>query len=622
MIGLRGKILLGVGALLMILVVISALASAVLGRYGRSTERLLEEDLASVIACESIMGSIDQMIVHLRRAQTGEIEAAQQGVPKHVKDIEAQLAVQAGLITATGEQELTEQFRQEWRQFRQDYPGLFAPGLTIPQRQAYYTSTVFPGTQRLKETARDLSHVNIAAVQATHQKVQSIAHTAKFTMHLLLVSGLAVALMVVWFIGRTVLRPLQALTESVQQIERDRLDLAVPVHSTDELGRLSIAFNDMTQHLRSRRRDDEERLLRTRQTTQLAIDSLPDAVMVVSPDGRVELVNQIARRLFSVEPGMPVGSLPHRGLSELHSLALSEERMPEFAGFDSAIRTDDAGQERFFLPKAVPIATDEGRVVGSTLILADVTDLRRLDQMKSGLLSMVSHELKTPLTSMRMILHLLVEQKIGPLTLDQLELITAARDDSDRLHQIVENLLDMGRIEAGRALMDVHPVPAGELVEQSVRALRPAFDDHGIDLLYDPPDPDPLVMADATRIGHVLTNLLGNAVKYTPRGGSVRVSIARLGPEWVEIAVADTGAGIPRQYQHRVFEKFFRVPGQAGESGAGLGLAIARDVVSAHGGQIGVESIEGSGSTFRFILRRAEAGTDEVVHGTEAATVG
>jgi len=252
----------------------------------------------------------------------------------------------------------------------------------------------------------------------------------------------------------------------------------------------------------------------------------------------------------------------------------------------------------------VPIRDREGRLIGLTIVLADVTDLKRLDEMKNNLLSLVAHELKTPLTSMRMVLHLLVEGRIGALTDKQHELVLAARDDSDRLHQIIENLMDMARIESGRVLMETRPVAVEDLVAAALEPMRPAFAEHGVSLEVDLPAEAPaaVVMADPTRVGHVFANLLNNALKYTRPGGHVRVVARGVAGGVVEFSVTDDGEGIPRQFLGRVFEKFFSAPGQPGDSGTGLGLAIVKDIIEAHGGRVSVESEPGRGTTFRFTL--------------------
>jgi signal transduction histidine kinase len=233
------------------------------------------------------------------------------------------------------------------------------------------------------------------------------------------------------------------------------------------------------------------------------------------------------------------------------------------------------------------------------------------------MLAVVSHELKTPLTSIRMAMHLLLEERVGALTAKQSELLVAARDDSDRLNQIIENLMDMGRLESGRVMMDFQSVHPDELMNEAVQPFTTAFKDRGVELKVEAPPELPDVLADQTRIGHVFSNLLSNALKFTPPGGTVRLSGEALA-DAVQFSVSDTGSGIPKEFLPRVFERFFRVPGQsagAGGGGAGLGLAIAQEIVAAHGGQISADSAEGAGSTFRFTLRRDDVVSSDGSNG-------
>jgi NtrC-family two-component system sensor histidine kinase KinB len=240
--------------------------------------------------------------------------------------------------------------------------------------------------------------------------------------------------------------------------------------------------------------------------------------------------------------------------------------------------------------------------------------------MKSGLLSVVSHELKTPLTSIRMASHLLLEERVGPLNNKQTELLMAARDDADRLQKIIEDLLDMGRLESGGVKLDLRPESPEKLVTDAVNPLESSFHDKGVHLEIDVPADAPMVLADAQRIEHVFTNLLTNALKFTNPGGRVRVFIE---PEEtvVRFVVEDTGIGIPQEHLGRVFERFFRVPRNQ-PPGAGLGLAIAKEIVEVHGGSMAVRSTEGEGSRFSFALPCAEALSNaqppEVAHETRS----
>jgi signal transduction histidine kinase len=239
------------------------------------------------------------------------------------------------------------------------------------------------------------------------------------------------------------------------------------------------------------------------------------------------------------------------------------------------------------------------------LVLQDVTQLRQQEEMKKGVISTVSHQLKTPLTSIRMAIHLLLEEKIGTLTEKQVELLVAAREDSDRLHSILNNLLDISRIEYGKAQIEFRAVPPHSMISEAVEPFRRAAQDQGVSLTVEIPGDLPEVQADTTRINHVFGNLLSNALKYTPPGGKIILS-AKADEERVKFSVSDTGRGIPSKYLPRIFEQFFRVPDQGAETGAGLGLAIVKEIVEAHGGTVDVESQEGKGATFTFTLRRAD----------------
>ncbi len=204
------------------------------------------------------------------------------------------------------------------------------------------------------------------------------------------------------------------------------------------------------------------------------------------------------------------------------------------------------------------------------LILHDVTQQRQQDEIKSGAISTVSHQLKTPLTSIRMAIHLLLEEKVGGLSPKQADLLVAAREDADRLDTIVDELLDIGRIESGKARMDLRPVPPIDLVSREMEAYRRAARDGGVSLVVDLPATLPPVWADPTRIAHVFANLLSNALKYTPPGGKVTLS-AKAEGEFVRFQVSDTGVGIPEKYLPRIFEQFFRVPDQGPGTGVRVG---------------------------------------------------
>jgi PAS domain S-box-containing protein len=362
----------------------------------------------------------------------------------------------------------------------------------------------------------------------------------------------------------------------------------------------------MARQLRHYRQTDYSRLLRAQRTSQATIDSFPDPVLVVDGEGLVEMANPAAQRLLGVagkkpEQSAPAVWQPPEPLREPLREAVQNQRpyLPE--EFDRAVTLRLDGQDRSLLPRILPIRDPYGFTLGAAVLLEDVTRFRLLDQVKSDLVATASHELKTPLTSVRLALHLLLEEAVGPLTPKQTELLLDARDNAERLLAMVNNLLDLARLEQGREHLQLRPEPPRAVLQAAAEAVRPRAEDKGISVTVEAPDDLPLVAVDDQRLGHALGNLLDNAVAYTERGGRITLSAAAEG-DGVTLAVADTGLGIPPEHLPHVFERFFRIPGRGPGGGTGLGLAIVREIVTAHGGTIACASQPGQGTVFRITL--------------------
>lgn len=208
--------------------------------------------------------------------------------------------------------------------------------------------------------------------------------------------------------------------------------------------------------------------------------------------------------------------------------------------------------------------------------------------MKSDLIATVCHEIKTPLTGIRMVLHLLLERNVGDLTPLQLEMIQAARDDCERLLVTLESLLDLSRIESGREQLDLRPASAHDILEETRDAFQAQADTRRITLRVEADESLPPLLADRARIGHVIGNFASNALKFAPEGSIIRL-VAEKTPERIRLSVIDSGPGVPQPHHARIFDKFFRLPGHP-VGGAGLGLSIAREIAQAHDGRVGVES--------------------------------
>jgi NtrC-family two-component system sensor histidine kinase KinB len=604
MLGLRQKISLGFGGLLIIILVIGIQSILNLSKLGESIDVILKENYRSVIACQQMKEALERIDSGLLFTLLGDGHQGEELILKNEGVFEKALQVELNTITLPGEGEKAALLKDLYGRYVAALDKVKDRTEPAATRRETYFSGLLPLFGQIKATADDILQMNQQNMNDANNQARENASSAQRRMYLLLGLGTFVAVMLILFARRWILRPVQRLIRSADEIRRGNLDLVVPVDSHDEIGHLAESFNAMTASLREFRRTDQARLLRIQRATQQAFDRLEDAIAVADLDGKVEVSTESAKTVFGLRPGSLIGGAPF-GLAELFREAIREGRPFPPKSQQKVIQQFIGGEERFFRPEVVPILAAEQQPTGAILILQDVTQLQQQNEMKTDVIRTVSHQLKTPLTSIRMAIHLLLEEKIGTLTEKQAELLVTAREDSDRLHAILNNLLDISRMESGKASLEFQNISPQMLVMDALEPYRRTAQDQGVTLALDVRGSMAGVRVDRPRAAYIFGNLLTNALQHTPPGGKITVS-AREEEDFVRFTVADTGTGIPSQYLPKIFEPFFRVPGRKNETGAGLGLAIAREIVEAHGGTIGVESQEGKGSSFSFTLKRVD----------------
>ena len=328
--------------------------------------------------------------------------------------------------------------------------------------------------------------------------------------------------------------------------------------------------------------------------------------MIFDLSGEILATNRAAERLLAPEPktAAPPEETALRGvLARVSAHVLGGKGAYTPRGFEEALRLNPGDGERFFLPRANPIYGEDGAVLGVTVLIQDVTRLRHFDELKNDLVATVAHEFRTPLTSLRMAIHLCTEQVAGPLNEKQAELLFAAREDTDRLQGIVDELLDLARIQAGRFELITAPTRPEALLQSVIEAHRAPAEERQLRLLVEAAPTLPEVVADPERATIVLSNLLSNALRYTKEAGQITLS-AKAQPGFVRFSVRDEGPGVPAELQALIFEKFIQLPSKT-PGAAGFGLFLAREIVKAHHGEIGVQSEPGQGAEFWFTLPTA-----------------
>lgn len=608
---LRAKLLFGYLVFVAALVVLGGWGAWRLHDMGKVSRRIISENYDSVVAAQEMKESLERQDSAALFALLGAREKALAQLREHRARFDANLQKAANNITEVGEPEAIEAIRRNREGYYQMFDAFMvqinaqktvARPDDVSARNEYFTR-LEPQFNKLRADCEHLLQLNQRAMLA---KAEAAAGAAQLWFYrTLLVAGALVAagLGLAFFLANRIVEPLRQLTATTAKMAGGDLNAKVAISSRDEVGLLAAEYNRMAERIRQLRTSDMGKLLVAQQTTEAAIDSLYDPVIVTDSEGCVTKLNPAAEEIFGSEKentGKHVGEVARdTRIAGAVAEALELQRPVAGEGMSSVLPLAVDGSERAFRVRTTPMRGNGKHLLGAVTLLEDITHLREIDRLKSEFIATASHELRTPLTSVQMGVHLLLERAAGDLTDKQVEVLSACREDCERLDKLMRDLLDLSRIEAGESKPDLEPIRTRELISAEAEELRLQVETKGLDFKVDAPAGLPAVMADRSQIERVLANLVVNAIRYTKQG-EIRVSAQPRG-HYVAVLVSDTGTGIPPEYLPHVFEKFVQVPGAA-TGGAGLGLAISRLIVEAHGGQISVQSEPGHGSTFTFTL--------------------
>ncbi|WP_156906691.1 ATP-binding protein [Desulforegula conservatrix] len=600
MIGIRQKLALGFLSILAVSAVIGVMTMRQMDDLGKAIDVILRENYRSVIACQDMKEALERIDSAALISLTGNEPV---NIDEQILKFDSALETELGNLTIQGEAEKANKIRALFGEYLPILKMVTDTSITIDSRREIYFNKLYPLFSGIKNNAQDILEINQKNMTDANDAARRKASSARRHLLIGILSSAIVAVLFIYLIQRWILVPLRRLIESAEEISKGRLELVIETDSRDEMGQLSEAFNSMAEGLRKFVRAERMGLTRGRRATEEIFKILPVAIAVADQNGIIELATEVAEKQFGLCSGKAVVD---SGLEWLREMVSSVQANGESAALErdgGLIQLFIDNREHFFRPAVIPVRSDyaDGELSGAAIVIEDVTAIREQQELKKGVISTVTHQLKTPLTSLRMSVHLLLDEKIGHINKKQTELLIAARDESERLASILDDLLDMDRIESGREFLNIKPVDANMLIMDSIDCFAAEAKDRGLNLISILPDDLPDVMADSGMVAHVLANLISNTFKFTDPGGTVTIGSERSG-NMVCFSIRDTGKGISEEHIGRIFDRFYRVPGQNGHSGAGLGLAIVKQIVEAHGGTVSAESKPGKGSEFRFSL--------------------
>jgi two-component system phosphate regulon sensor histidine kinase PhoR len=408
-----------------------------------------------------------------------------------------------------------------------------------------------------------------------------------------------VAVVLALVIAERTARPVRRLTHAAERLAAGELDARLNPTTRDEIGQLTQAFNRMARQMSEK----VSSLADERQRLAAVLENMGSGVLITDDEGLVQLLNPAAARLLQVDAQHQdkVLGASFAQVVRHHQLIELWRRCNE--GGQEQIETVEMGRQRLFL-QAIVTPLRGAETSGYLVILQDLTRIRQLETVRRDFISNISHELRTPLAGLKALVDTLRDGALEDPPAAQ-RFLNRMDAEVDALTQMVQELLDLARVESGKAPLRLVPTPVDEILFPPIERLRPQAEREELLINSFLPPGLPPVLADVERARQVVSNLVHNAIKFTPAGGVITVT-AQLVGEQVVISVEDSGVGIPLRDLPRVFERFYKADRARSGGGTGLGLAIARHIVQGHGGRLWVESIEGQGSTFYFSLPALE----------------
>jgi two-component system, NtrC family, sensor histidine kinase KinB len=603
---LRTKLLAGYTGFVLALGVLGAWSVRTLNQMSAVSGRIISENYDSVVAAQDMKESLErqdsaalfELLQHHERAA---VQAAE-----HRAQFDAALSKAASNITEPGEHEIIEDIRRGRDNYYRLSDDFFS---ATGDRTALYFTLLEPRFNTVRADCDQLLRINQEAMRFKANAASRAARRWSF-----ITLGLALMLMVIgvavqFSLSNAIVGPVRQLTDATTKVAAGDLDTNVPVQSADEIGMLALGFNRMAERIRELRRSDLGKLLFAQQTTEAAIDSLYDPVIVTDDLGHVTRINAAAERLFGSRAdtiGKPIDQVASdTRIAQAVTDVLRSGRTVASESEAAVLPWAVDGSHRAFRIRSTPMRDVDDRLAGAVTLFEDVTHLSEISRLKSEFIAAASHELRTPLTSAQMAIHLLLEGVVGPLEDRQRHVLEVCREDMARLDRLMRELLDLSKIESGAVAAVREAVHPATILQEAAAPLRRQFETRGLQLRVDAATDLTPLLVDRDQIERVLVNLMTNAMRATPSGGTITLAAARHADD-VAFSVTDTGTGIPRDYLARIFEPFVQVP-HAPAGGSGLGLTISRRIVEAHGGRLTVQSDPNRGSTFTFSFPITEA---------------
>lgn len=570
------KLVLGVGILFAMIILLTLLSILFVNKLSGDTKNILVANYNTLDYSRKMEIALNNNI----------------SVPANKKLFIKNLQLQQRNVTEAGEQELT------------DSLALHFAGLQQNSNDSVLLLKV-------REDINDIMLLNMQAIQRKSKIAEDSAEASKFWITLLGTICFMIALTMLFNLPGNIANPIKELTESIKQIAAGNYSQRIHFNKQNEFGELAASFNTMAEKLEEYQASNLQKLMIEKKRIETLINNMNDPVIGLDEHRKVLFMNNMALKIAGLKAeeviGKPVQNIAVKNdlvrslVQELFTVADDQRAKKQ------PVKIYADNKESYFEKEIIPIniiptGENEEKLIGNVILLQNITPYKELDFAKTNFISIVSHELKTPIASIKMSIQLLENKQIGSLNEEQESLVRSIKDDAGRLLKITAELLNMTQVETGSIQMAILPSSPKEMVDYAVNSNKTAAENKNINLKITIPENISSVLADKDKTAWVLTNLISNAIRYSYDDSTVEINVSPEGNK-VKFAVTDTGQGIAPEYIHKVFDRYFRIPGSKKE-GTGLGLSISKEFIEAQDGSITVKSEFGAGSTFSFVLNK------------------
>ena len=567
---IKTKLNLGVGLLFVLIIVLSLVSAFYIYSIKKDTQNILKANYETLEYSRNMLSSLDEISV---------------GETKAILVFETNLKKQIANITEVGEDKVTYSLQKKFQILEQDR-----------------------NNDTLKSQIRndifEIMKLNMNAIKVKGDIAKKTAETANLWIAIVGSLCFLIAFNLLVNLPNNIANPIKELTASIKEIANRNYSERVHFHNHNEYGDLAKSFNTMAEKLEEYSNSNLHKLTFEKKRLETLINNMHDPIIGLDSEGIILFVNDEALKIIGHRQEEVIGqSATTLALKNdlMRSLIINELESPK--AHPMKIFAD--GKESYFEKETVnititPTGEDKSIDIGNVIILRNITIFKELDFAKTNFIATVSHELKTPISSIKLSLQLLEKSETGTINDEQKQLIESIKEDSQRLLKITGELLDISQLETGNIHLNIEKSNPYDIVNYAIEAVKVQAEQKQIELIIDTEKELPEVKADSEKTGWVLINFLTNAITYSSSQSKIIVKLKKVNNQ-VIFQVIDYGKGIDKRYQSKVFDKYFQIPG-SNKSGTGLGLAISKEFIEAQNGTISVESELGLGSTFSIGL--------------------